>query len=96
MKPIVKQKQPVVQYAINKALTGGGGGGGTAADTTYDNTTSGLTATDVQDAIDEVVSDLSGYVPMETNYFTVNGIRVYVASTAPTGTIPDGSIGLGF
>lgn len=27
MKPIVKQKQPVVQYAINNALTGGGGGG---------------------------------------------------------------------
>lgn len=29
-------------------------------------------------------------------YFTVNNIRVYVASTAPTGTIPEGSIGLGF
>lgn len=32
----------------------------------------------------------------DTNYITVNGIRVYVASTAPTGTIPEGSIGLGF
>lgn len=32
----------------------------------------------------------------DTNYITVNGVRVYVASTAPTGTIPEGSIGLGF
>lgn len=36
-----------------------GGGGGTAASVTYDNTVSGLTATNVQDAIDEVVSDIS-------------------------------------
>lgn len=32
-----------------------------ATDVTYDNTGSGLTATDVQDAIDEVNSNLSGY-----------------------------------
>ena len=31
-----------------------------------------------------------------TNYIVVNGIRVYVSSTEPTGDIPDGSIGLGF
>ena len=37
--------------------TGGGGGGTSAQDVSYDNTTSGLTATNVQDAIDEVVSD---------------------------------------
>ena len=36
-----------------------GGGGGTAASVTYDNTVSGLTATNVQDAIDEVISDIS-------------------------------------
>jgi len=34
-------------------------GGGTASDITYDNTDSGLTATDVQDAIDETVSALN-------------------------------------
>ncbi len=34
-------------------------GGGTAADTTYDNTTSGLTATNVQAAIDEIVAGLT-------------------------------------
>lgn len=31
-----------------------------------------------------------------SNYITVNGIRVYVSSTTPTGTIPDESIGIGF
>lgn len=34
-------------------------GGGTAASTTYDNTTSGLTATNVQDAIDEIASAIA-------------------------------------
>ena len=36
--------------------TGGGGGGSSADAVSYDNTTSGLSATDVQDAIDEVAS----------------------------------------
>ena len=36
----------------------GGGSGGTASDITYDNTDSGLSATNVQDAIDEVVGDI--------------------------------------
>lgn len=32
-----------------------------------------------------------------TNYWiTVNGVRLYFASSAPTGTIPDGSIGVGW
>ena len=34
--------------------TGGGGGGTSAQDVSYDNTSSGMTATNVQDAIDEV------------------------------------------
>lgn len=36
------------------------------------------------------------WIEDEGLYFTLNGIRIYVASTAPTGTIPEGSIGLGF
>ena len=33
----------------------------------------------------------------ETNYWiTVNGIRLYFASSAPTGDIPNGSYGLGW
>lgn len=35
------------------------------------------------------------YVPNKL-YSTVNGIRLYVSSTAPTGTIPDGSVGVGW
>ncbi len=38
---------------------GGGSSSVAAEDVSYDNTTSGLTATDVQDAVDEVVSGLS-------------------------------------
>ena len=48
----------ITQKWVNGA--GGGGGGGTAASTSYDNTSSGLTAANVQDAIDEVVTDLTG------------------------------------
>ena len=40
------------------------------------------------------------YIEVETdgtNYWiTVNGIRLYFASSAPTGNIPDGSYGLGW
>lgn len=31
-----------------------------------------------------------------SNYITVNGIRVYVSATAPTGDIPNGSVGVGW
>lgn len=31
-----------------------------------------------------------------SNYITVGGIRIYVSTTVPTGTIPDGSIGVGW
>lgn len=44
-----------------------GGGGGTAASISYDNTISALTATNVQDAIDELASDISSIsVPQPT------------------------------
>lgn len=53
-----------IQNSINlleKAETGGGGGGDsiTAVDVSYDNTTSGLTATDVQSALDELAGGLT-------------------------------------
>lgn len=31
-----------------------------------------------------------------SNYITVGGIRVYISATAPTGNIPDGSVGVGW
>jgi hypothetical protein len=40
---------------VSDGTGGGGGGSGSAASTTYDNSTSGLTATDLQEAIDEAV-----------------------------------------
>ena len=52
----------------------GGSGGGTAVDVEYDNTTSGITATNVQDAIDivaEAISELEGGIHYigEVNYY---------------------------
>lgn len=45
---------------------GGGGGASTAADVSYDNTSSGLTADDVQAAIDELAGDISAPEKTET------------------------------
>ena len=44
----------------------------TASDISYDNTVSGLNATDVQDAVDEVVNDLNNIIASEswTEYYT--------------------------
>ena len=46
-------------------------GGGSAEDTSYDNTTSGLTADNVQDAIDEVKSQTNNVIN-KVNYLEVN------------------------
>ena len=130
MKPNVKQKQPVVQLAINNALTGGGGGGGgdgytkAEADAKFEtitNAQSTYLAIADADEVPEVTSDDNGKVLTATysegtssyawatpasglavetdgtNYWiTVNGIRLYFSSSAPTGTIPDGSLGIGW
>lgn len=50
---------PDVTYYITDAQ-GGGGGASTAEDVSYDNTTSGMTADDVQEAIDELHTGLGG------------------------------------
>ncbi len=54
-----------------------GGGGGSASTTTYDNTDSGLQATNVQDAIDEL-ADGSGSGDYEdlTNLPSINGVEL--------------------
>lgn len=50
------------------------GGSGTAAGTTYDNSTSGLTATDVQDALDELASEKLDDAPSDgSEYVRKNG-----------------------
>ena len=45
--------------ALEKEKGSGGGGASSADDVTYDNTTSGLTATNVQEAIDEVAAGIT-------------------------------------
>lgn len=68
--------------AINEVAQGGGGGGQTvnADDVTYDNTTSGLTATNVQDAIDEVNGKIPSVSPDEyTALGTAVDLSTYTA-----------------
>lgn len=79
----VKQKQQTLQEIINAAQTGGGGGDSyTKAEA---------------DAKFQAKADMADYIEEQTGgYIVVNGIRIYVASSAPTGTIPEGSIGLGW
>ena len=79
----VKQKQQTLQEIINAAQQGGGG-------------SDSYTKAEA-DAKFQTKEDMADYVEEQTGgYIVVNGIRIYVASTAPTGTIPDGSIGLGW
>ena len=72
-----------IQHSIEKlekAVENGGGGGGgstSAANVTYDNTQSGLTATDVQAAVDELDTDVD----------TIN-TKIVNAMTFPTDNTP--------
>lgn len=104
MKPIVKQKQSTVQDIINKAQAGGESGGDSYTkaeadakfETKTDAATTYLSKSDATSTY-QPKADMSDYVKEETGgYIVVNGIRVYVSSTEPTGTIPEGSIGLGW
>ena len=79
----VKQKQQTLQEIINAAQTGGGGGDSyTKAEA---------------DAKFQAKEDMEDYIEEQPGgYIVVNEIRIYVSSTEPTGTIPEGSIGLGW
>lgn len=83
MKSIVKQKQPTLQSIIDAAQTGGGG------------SVDAYTKAEA-DAKFQAKSDMTDYVKETSGYIVVNGIRIYVSSTAPTGDIPEGSVGLGW
>ena len=62
-------------------------GGGTAASITYDNTTSGLTADDVQEAIDELASVVEGHSTTERVIGKwINGDTLYEKTYSATGT----------
>ena len=67
---------PVTREEIYlKAIAEGSGGGGasSADDVTYDNTSSGLNATNVQDAIDEVAQGSGGSSNVAIVEFDYNG-----------------------
>lgn len=47
--------------------------------------------------LNAVITKTQGIDSTDTNYIEMeNGVRLYISSTAPTGTIPDGSIGVGW
>ena len=85
MKTNIKQKQPTLQKLIDD-LQAGGGGGSVDAYTKAESDAKFLSKTDAA----------STYIKDDGSYITVNGIRLYISSTEPTGTIPDGSIGVGW
>ena len=100
----VKQKQRTLQAVIDKAQTGGGGTidaytkaeADAKFETQTDASTTYLSKSDAASTY-QPKADMTDYVKEETGgYFVVNGIRIYVASSAPSGTIPEGSIGLGW
>ena len=72
-----------VKQNINGTLVNIAGSGSTIAErVTYDNTESGLTATDVQNAIDEVTSDLANKQDKLTNPLTQSDVVNNLTSTA--------------
>lgn len=80
---------PVEYYLLKlKEAIESGGGGFTPTQSQLDAMNSGITAARVE--------ELEGIEETGDDYITVNGKRVYISSTAPTGTIPDESIGIGF
>ena len=67
----------------------------------YDSTHAAITEAQVtqigtnQNNISTLDGKLTAHTAGGANYDTINGIRVYVSSTAPTGDIPTGSIWIG-
>lgn len=63
---------------------------------------SGITAEDVaqistnENNILSEQAKTTGMTEGGSNYITVGGVRVYLSATAPTGNIPDGSVGVGW
>lgn len=81
--------------AINEIygmITGGGSAEIQAANVSYDNTTSGLTADDVQEAIDEIVAALPGASAVELQRGTLTAGQTSVVLTFASQTISSTSL----
>jgi hypothetical protein len=90
---------PVTHFEKVIAEYGGGGGGFTPTQSQLDAMNSGITEERVEQiATNETnISNQQDTTAQGGNgYAIINGIRLYVSSTAPTGNIPDGSIGVGW
>ena len=90
-------KENVTWYEVS--IGGGGGGGGfTPTQAQLDAMNSGITAEKLQTDETNILS-LQGKVKAHseggTDYDVINGIRVYVSATQPTGDIPVGSLWIG-
>lgn len=88
---------PVLR-ALKMGTSGGGGGGFTPTTAQLAAMNSGITAEKLQTDENNILS-LQGKVKAHseggTNYDVINGIRVYVSATQPTGDIPTGSLWIG-
>lgn len=90
-------------YPILRALKMGEGSGGggcfvpTEAQLTAMN--SGIDSTKVEQIgtnTNNISNQQDTIADGGNGYAIINGIRLYVSSTAPTGDIPDGSVGVGW
>lgn len=71
-----------------KAVGGGGGGGFTPTQAQLDAMNSGITAEKLQtdeNNISTIGGKVTGFSAGGANYFVLNGIKVFVSSTEPTG-----------
>lgn len=84
-----KPNSPVEYYLVKLKEAIEEGGGFTPTETQLAAMNSGITS--------ERVNELEGIAETDVDFIELaNGIRLYVSSTAPTGDIPDGSVGVGW
>ena len=96
------QRVEIIAQDVDELKNSGGGGGFTPTAEQLTAMNSGIDSTKVaqietnKDNILSVQAKTTGMSEGGSNYITVGGIRVYVSSSAPTGNIPDGSVGVGW
>lgn len=89
-----------LEKVIAKYGSGGGGGGFTPTTAQLAAMNSGIDSTKVQQiSTNETnISSLDGKTKAMSaggdDYIVINGVRLYVGATEPTGTIPEGSLWL--
>lgn len=100
MKSNYKQTHANIQGMLDNGGSGGGGFTPTQAqldamNSGIDSTKVGQIATNASNITSEQAKT-SSMGTAGTDYIVVNSIRVYISATEPTGTITDGSIGIGW